>query len=140
MQAKQQLQLNEHEAMREAYRRNQIELAEQHARVWNQPDAWRYLCRPMKGTIFDLPDNKNLVRGITYTILPDGKHMRVPARHRRMIRAPNTTHARQENLDIMQAMSDMVKNIKPKHDRGQRAPMGGMGRGGLIPVPGVVGP
>ena len=66
---------------------------------------WRSWDRPIVGTIFRLPDITALVRGITFTILPDGQSMRVPAMHRAEVRAHSNRHAEGEETEIMQALS-----------------------------------
>jgi hypothetical protein len=64
---------------------------------------WRSYDRPMPGTIFRLPDITSLQRGITYTILPDGRSIRVPAMTRLTVRANAESHRGKEGDDIMQA-------------------------------------
>ena len=46
----------------------------------------------MVGTIFDLPDDMRLQRGMTFTILPDGRMLRVPAMSRIEVRAHADSH------------------------------------------------
>ena len=116
--------------------------------------------RPRPGTIFRLPDIPSLVRGVTFTIMPDGKHQRVPTMNRQVVKAQNQQHADSESGDVMQALQDILQGKKPVDDRArfdhvgrvrrhagrvphqqaQMRPDAGMGRGGLRPVPGLVGP
>ena len=102
------------------------------------------------------------VRGVTYTIMPDGKRTRVPTMSRQVVRAENQQHADTESGDMMQALQDILQGKKPVDDRArfnhmgrarrqpgrgaharEREPMrpdAGMGRGGLRPVAGLVPP
>lgn len=75
--------------------------------------AWRSYDRPMPGTIFRLPDILSLVRGMTYTILPDGRHLRVPSMNRMDVRAKSDGHAEDQGHDIMQALGDILAGKKP---------------------------
>ena len=105
----------------------------------------------MPGTIFRLPDITSLVRGVTFTIMPDGKHMRVPTMNRVEVRAQNELHANNQSGDVMQALQDILKGKKPIGGRAQFdqngrvrhrvgrvgppvRPAAGMGRGGLRPA------
>ena len=97
--------------------------------------SWRSHDRPMPGTIFRLPDITSLQRGITYTILPDGKSIEVPSMSRIMVRAAASTHDENDDSDIIQALSNLVKGKKPppgrqRQQRGPRGPqIGGQGIG-----------
>jgi len=71
----------------------------------------------MPGTIFRLPDITSLQRGITYTILPDGKSIRVPAMTRLTVRANAESHNKKEGDDIMQALQDLLAGKKPVEGR-----------------------
>ena len=108
----------------------------------------------MVGTIYRLPDDIQLQRGITFTILPDGQSMRVPVMHRQEVRAQNETHTQNEQHDMVQALQDILQGKKPMPGRarfnrqgqahGNRvevaAPqvrdLAGQGRAGLRPVGG----
>ena len=81
---------------------------------------WRSWDRPIVGTIFRLPDITALVRGITFTILPDGQSMRVPAMHRAEVRAHSNRHAEGEETEIMQALHDLMHGKDPQAGRGSR--------------------
>ena len=89
----------------------------------------------MPGTIFRLPDNMSLQRGITYTILPDGRMLKVPSMSRIMVRAAASTHDENDDSDIIQALSNLVAGKKPppgrqRLQRGPRGPLvGGQGLG-----------
>jgi hypothetical protein len=79
----------------------------------------------MPGTIFRLPDNMSLQRGITYTILPDGRMLKVPSMSRIMVRAAASTHDENDDSDIVQALSNLIKGKKPQgRQRVQRGPRG----------------
>ncbi len=97
----------------------------------------------MPGTIFRLPDDPHLQRGITYTILPDGKSLRVPDMHRMNVRAAADSHEADQHTEIMQALTDILQGKKPvpgrarynKHgqahgNRIQHDPVKGRVRGG----------
>ena len=81
---------------------------------------WRSWDRPIVGTIFRLPDLTSLVRGITFTILPDGQSMRVPAMNRAEVRAQSNKHAEGEEGEIMQALHDLMHGKNPQAGRGAR--------------------
>ena len=56
----------------------------------------------MPGTIFRLPDQLSLQRGITYTIMPDGRSLRVPVRNKLQVRADSQSHEEDGDHDIVQ--------------------------------------
>ena len=62
----------------------------------------------MPGTIFRRRDDSRLQRGITYTILPDGKSLRVPDMHRMNVRAAADSHEQDQHGD-----TDLLKGKKP---------------------------
>ena len=128
-------------------------------RSWDRPrtgtiyrmpdDPSRVLSKPRPGRLYMQPVREP-VRGVTFTIMPDGKHMRVPVMNRQVVRAANQGHAGNESTDILKALQDIIKGRKPVGDRprydghgrvrrpgGQRQQMrpdAGMGRGGLRPA------
>ena len=67
----------------------------------------------MTGTIFRLPDDMHLQRGVTFTILPDGKSLRVPAMSRITVRAASQSHAEDNDHDMVQALQDILSGKKP---------------------------
>ena len=67
----------------------------------------------MPGTIFRMRDDTTLLRGITYTILPDGRSLRVPAMNRLDVRASAESHSNNEQHDIVQALKDIMQGKKP---------------------------
>lgn len=79
--------------------------------------SWRSHDRPMPGSIYRLQDDRRLQRGITYTIMPDGKGLRVPANTRLGVRAAAESHERDQHADIMQALTDILKGKKPVEGR-----------------------
>ena len=93
--------------------------------------AWRSWDRPLVGTIFRLPDIVSLVRGITYTILPDGTWMRVPTMNRLDVRAHANKHGENEDDEVMQALHNLLhgKTTNNPYARGRRGKGGGRGRG-----------
>ena len=78
----------------------------------------------MVGTIFRLPDDQALQRGVTFTIMPDGTHKRVPAMQRLDVRAQNQAHANDEHGDIMQALQNILKGRKPMPGEARHAGQG----------------
>jgi len=74
----------------------------------------------MEGTIFRLPDDRQLQRGVTFTILPDGRSLRVPAMNRIDVRAASQSHQESEGQDMMQALKDILKGKKPGSERHMR--------------------
>ena len=67
----------------------------------------------MPGTIFRLPDQMSLQRGITFTILPDGRSLRVPAMNRLDVRAQSQSHEEDGSHDMMQALQNILQGKKP---------------------------
>ena len=74
----------------------------------------------MPGSIYRLPDDLTLQRGITYTFLPDGKRIRVPAMNRMQVRAESQGHQEGEDADVMQALTALLSGKKkaPRQRRG----------------------
>ena len=112
----------------------------------------------MPGTIFRLPDDMQLQRGITFTILPDGRSLRVPAMSRMQVRAESQSHEQDQGKGMMEALQDILKGRKPvpgrlRHNRrgrlhavgaafdqgGQRDPYLVDPHGGLRPAAGLGG-
>ena len=91
----------------------------------------------MEGTIFRLPDDMQLQRGITFTIMPDGRSLRVPAMSRLHVRAASQSHEEGDGKDMMQALKDILKGKKSVSGRemNRRGPsrerLPGGGREGL---------
>ena len=84
--------------------------------------SWRSHDRPMPGSIYRLQDDRRLQRGITYTIMPDGKGLRVPANTRLGVRAAAESHERDQHADIMQALTDILKGKVQPARQGARQP------------------
>ena len=82
-----------------------------------KPVHWRYADRPRSGTIYDLPDDLTLQRGITYTFLPDGKAIRVPAMNRLNVRAAAQGHQEDEDADIVKALQQLLTGKRPTGDK-----------------------
>ena len=68
----------------------------------------------MPGTIYRLPDDMTLQRGITYTFLPDGRSIRVPAMNRLDVRAAAQSHQEGEDGDIIQALQQILSGKRGK--------------------------
>ena len=87
----------------------------------------------MPGTIYRLPDDMSLQRGITYTFLPDGRSIRVPAMNRLDVRAAAQGHQEGEDDDIMHALQQILggKRGKARFDgQGRAHRLGPAGRRG----------
>ena len=93
--------------------------------------AYRSWDRPMPGTIFRMIDDMSLQRGITYTILPDGRNLRVPAMARINVRAHADSHAQDEGQDMVQALKDILEGKKPVPGRARHNHLG-QARGGRV--------
>ena len=73
----------------------------------------------MTGTIFRLPDEMSLQRGITFTIMPDGRSLRVPPMHKLTVRAESQSHEEDGDHDMVQALQDLLGGKKPVRGRAQ---------------------
>ena len=71
----------------------------------------------MTGTIFRLPDDLLLQRGLTYTIMPDGRSLRVPAMNRLDVRSEAQNHEEDGDHDMRQALQDILMGKKPVKGR-----------------------
>ena len=67
----------------------------------------------MVGTYYKLPDETSLQRGITYTIMPDGRSLRVPSMSKLEVRAQSQSHNEDGDHDMMQALQDILMGKKP---------------------------
>ena len=89
---------------------------------------WRSWDKPLVGTIFRLPDDHMLQRGVTFTILPDGRSMRVPVMNRLQVQAENQKHADDGHGDVMQALQNLIQGRKTMPGEAQRDGQGAHGR------------
>ena len=71
----------------------------------------------MVGYFTRMLDDRSLVRGVTYTIMPDGESIRVPVMNRRDVRAAAQMHTGDEDHDAMQALKDILGGRKPRMGR-----------------------
>ena len=78
-----------------------------------RPVHWRFSDNPRPGTIYRLPDDLTLQRGITYTFLPDGRSIRVPAMNRLEVRAAAQGHQENEDTDIVEALQQLLSGKRP---------------------------
>jgi len=78
------------------------------------PVSWRFMDHPMPGTIFRLPDDLTLQRGITYTFLPDGRRIQVPSMNRLEVRASAQGHQDDEDADIAEALQQLLTGKRGK--------------------------
>ena len=79
--------------------------------------SWRFFDHPMTGSIYRLPDDRMLQRGITYTILPDDRMMQVPSMNRMEVRAASQGHQENEDHDVMDALQQLLGGKKPVKGR-----------------------
>ena len=96
--------------------------------------AWRSWDRPMVGTYYKLPDETSLQRGITYTILPDGRSLRVPSMSKLEVRAQSQSHNEDGDHDMMQALQDILMGKKPVAGRA-RMNQRGQAAGNRVGIP-----
>ena len=103
---------------------------------------WRSWDRPRVGSIYRLPDDLSLQRGITYTIMPDGKSLRVPAMNRLVVRSQAESHTEDEGRGIVQALQNLIAGKKPLKGQARFNRRGVMQRGlaGFPPQPAVMDP
>jgi len=78
----------------------------------------------MVGTIFRLPDDRQLQRGLTFTIMPDGRSLRVPAMNRISVRAESQSHDENGGHDIVQALQNILQGKKPVAGRARHNRLG----------------
>ena len=67
----------------------------------------------MTGTYYKLPDETTLQRGYTFTIMPDGRMLRVPSMSRLQVRAESESHKEDGDHDMIQALQDILRGKKP---------------------------
>jgi hypothetical protein len=65
-----------------------------------------------------------LQRGITFTIMPDGQNVRVPAMSRLEVRAESQSHEEAGGHDMVQALADILKGKKPVPGRARHNRIG----------------
>lgn len=86
--------------------------------VYADPCAWRYFNYPRPGSIFTLPDIKQLVRGPTVVLMPSGKEIQVPAQIKQMVASPAETHDAGDSQDqmkqLMKVLSGKQGPVAPK--------------------------
>ena len=75
--------------------------------------AWRSWDRPRPGSVYSTPDDFSLQRSYTFTYMPDGRMVKVPAMMRQDVRAQSESHKQDESHDIVQALQDLVAGRKP---------------------------
>ena len=75
--------------------------------------AWRSWDRPRPGSVYSTPDDLRLQRGYTFTYMPDGRMLKVPAMMRQNVQALSESHRQDEGHDIVQALQDIIAGRKP---------------------------
>ena len=78
-----------------------------------QPVHWRCADNPRPGSIYRLPDIPSIQRGITYTYLPDGRAIQVPAMNKLIVNATAESHQEDENKNIVEALKNLVIGKAP---------------------------
>ena len=75
--------------------------------------TWRFFDQPLRGWVYRTPDDLSLQRGITFTILPDGRRLRVP-RMQKVYRdnTENDVHDDQYGADMARLLADMLGGRK----------------------------
>jgi hypothetical protein len=74
--------------------------------------GYRFTNYDRKGTILRLPDDRRLVRGHTYTILPNGRMVKVPAALKQKVSAPAEVHDQEEGAEIMDVLKALMEGRK----------------------------
>ena len=96
----------------------------------------------MVGYFTRMLDDRSLVRGVTYTIMPDGKSLRVPAMNRLVVRSQAESHTEDEGRSIVQALQNLIAGKKPLKGQARFNRHGVVQRGlaGFHPQPAVADP
>ncbi len=76
------------------------------------PCGRRFTNYDRKGSILTLPDYLRLVRGHTYTILPNGRMVKVPAALKQKVSAPAEVHDQEEGAEIMDVLRSLMEGRK----------------------------
>ena len=76
------------------------------------PCGRRFTNYDRKGAIWRLPDDRRLVRGHTYTILPTGRMVKVPTALKQKVAAPAEVHDQQEGAEIMDVLRALMEGSK----------------------------
>ena len=76
--------------------------------------TWRFFDQPLRGWVYRTPDDLSLQRGITFTILPDGRRLRVP-RMQKVYRdnTDNDVHDDQYGGNMAMLLADILGGRKP---------------------------
>ena len=123
------------ERREEEDRRDQSEREKQAWSYMYQTPEWRFLDRPRPGSVYRLPDNTALQRGITFTVIPDGRRMQVPPMFRNEVQALAEKHQASENADIVQALQNIIQGRKPQPNEARLGADGRVHRGRRVPAP-----
>ena len=74
--------------------------------------GYRFTNYDRKGSILTLPDDLRLVRGHTYTILPNGRMVKVPPALKQKVSAPAEVHDQEEGSEIMDVLRSLMEGRK----------------------------
>lgn len=93
--------------------------------------TWRFYDQPMRGWVYRTPDDVSLQRGITFTILPDGRRLRVP-RMQKIYRdnTDNDEHDDEYGSAMMKMLADIIGGGKSSSNNRKRGPQIGPHRQG----------
>jgi hypothetical protein len=84
------------------------------------PCGYRFTNYDRKGAIWRLPDDRRLVRGYTYTILPDGRNVRVPTAQKQSVSAPSEAHDQKHGSEVMEMLQALMKGQKLPNDQNRQ--------------------
>jgi len=76
------------------------------------PCAYRFTNYDRKGAIWRLPDDERLQRGYTYTILPDGRMVKVPASLKQKVHAPSQVHEQKHGSEMVELLKSLMEGRK----------------------------
>ena len=82
-------------------------------------NTWRFYDHPRPGSIYRLPDIKSLTRGVTYTFLPNGKRMTVPAQMKNNVKLHS--HAQVEGQGLAEALKKLLSGKHDPDDKFQKS-------------------
>ena len=84
------------------------------------PCAHRFTNYDRKGAIWRLPDDERLVRGYTYSVLPDGRMVKVPAALKQHAGAPSEIHDQKAGSEMVELLRALMEGKKLPGDSENR--------------------
>lgn len=82
-------------------------------------NTWRFYDHPRPGSIYRLPDIPSLTRGVTYTFMPNGKKMKVPAQTKRTVSMHS--HDQIEGEGFAEALKKLLAGNHDPSDKFQKS-------------------